>query len=205
MPLPAHLRVNVMCREIATAKVHKFGLFYVLGSGTAPDFDTIQTVANDFKTAFAGAMPGVLTTGHDFFGVEVVYTGGGAQIDAVSNTAASTGTVSGDTMPEEVAVLIQRRTGLQGRSKRGRVFVPCVPDSFVTGSTLTSTAMTAYLGVAEMIKNDVETNAGALVWESRQPSYATNTLLAITQSRVGLEVVSRRDRRFIKRGYAIAS
>lgn len=199
MPLPAHLRVRVMVRETATAKIHGFNLYYVNG-GTHPLSEEIQVIANNFKTAFNAAMPGILTTAHEFLGVEVVYTGGGVQLDAMSAVAATAGTVSGDVMPEETAALIQRRTGLQGRAKRGRVFLPCVPDSFVTGSALTGAALTAYTAVAEMMKNTVVTEVADPDWEPRQPSPSTNALLPITQTRVYSEVVSRRDRRFIKRG-----
>lgn len=204
MPLPSHVRVRVVIQETATGKDHGFVLFYRQNNGDALDAANVQTAANDFKTAYATAIPAVITSSHTLHRVELVQTSGVNQIDAVSNSAAVAGSVSGDVMPEEVAVLIQRRTGLVGRNKRGRVFIPCVPDSFVTGSGLTSGALTAYTAVATMIKSGVNTNSAVNSFEAVQPDYKTNQLETITQCRAYSEVVSRRDRRFIKRGSVVA-
>lgn len=205
MALPAHLKVSPIIREIATGKEHRFALYYTAeGGSTAPTASTIQSIANDFKTAFSTALPPCFTTAHAFSGVDAVYTGGGVQVDARSNIAESAGTVSGDVMPEEVAVLIQRRTGLQGRQRRGRVFIPCVPDSFVTGSALTSAALLVYKAVAEMMIGPVAAGSEETGWNPMQPSPTLSVLMPLTQTRVYSEVVSRRDRRFVKRGFVQA-
>jgi hypothetical protein len=40
----------------------------------------------------------------------------------------TTGLVAGDTAPTQVAVIVRKVTGFAGRSERGRLFVPFVPD-----------------------------------------------------------------------------
>lgn len=54
------------------------------------------------------------------------------------------GTVAANSMPDNLSIVISKRTGLAGRSSRGRVFMPGVPATFITAGLLNSTGQTAY-------------------------------------------------------------
>jgi hypothetical protein len=200
-----HLRVRVVCRETASGAEAGFLLYYTpQGGDPGMTAALVQTVANDFKTAFTSAMPGVLNTSHTFNRVEVQFQGASTQHDAVSNNGSVTGSVPNLPLPEEVAVVIQRRTGTPGRSRRGRVYLPFVPAQHVTGSTLNTGGVSAYQAVATMMVNDVDAGDGQL-WLPVQPSFKENNLFDISAARVYNEVCSRKDRRFVKRGSVTAS
>lgn len=55
------------------------------------------------------------------------------------------GSITGDTSPPNVAVLVQKRTGLAGRANRGRMFLPgLLPDTSTdNGGTINSTKLEA--------------------------------------------------------------
>lgn len=66
------------------------------------------------------------------------------------------GTVGGDTCPSYTAVVIQRRTNVPGKSGRGRIYVPCVPEASTDDSYLSDLTKHQALIVALMINMDVE-------------------------------------------------
>lgn len=51
----------------------------------------------------------------------------------------------GGVMPNEVALCMSLRSGLTGRSTRGRVYVPGIPSTVVTGNVINSTFTSAML------------------------------------------------------------
>ena len=57
----------------------------------------------------------------------------------VENAVGNTGAISGEANPNNVAATVSLRTGLRGRSFRGRNFVPAIPGSVVTLNTLDPT------------------------------------------------------------------
>lgn len=58
------------------------------------------------------------------------------------------GTVSDDFLPGEVSVVIQKITGIAGRTGRGRWFMPGCPETFTAGSYLNAMGKTAYTTAA---------------------------------------------------------
>jgi hypothetical protein len=207
MPLPNdRLECRLLMREIATNNQASVLLYYRKTEGMeAPTVANIQDVANDFKTAFNTAVPACLTTAHQFFGVHVRYYGTANEAEAYSNVAVAAGTRAGETFPEEVAACIQRRTGMQGRANRGRVYMPFVPVMFANGSSMTQTGIEAYQSMATAVKNGVlaPDSGTPIAWEAYTPAFKTASLNKVIQVRVIPELASRRDRRFIKRAIPI--
>lgn len=68
-----------------------------------------------------------------------------------NNTPPEPGTVSGGTLPTYTAIAVARRSGLTGRSSRGRIFWTGMTEGQVTGNILDSGLVTAVLNAVSGI------------------------------------------------------
>lgn len=57
---------------------------------------------------------------------------------------ATQGTVATPTLPGNNAAVLYRRTNLAGRDQQGRIFMPAVPQAWVTAGAINGTGTTAY-------------------------------------------------------------
>lgn len=73
----------------------------------------------------------ILTDMSSATGYRLVYTGG----------LPKAGTVGGDPMPNNVAMVITKETGFRGRTMRGRIFHMGLPESYVIGNTVSGTPL----------------------------------------------------------------
>lgn len=82
-----------------------------------------------------------------------------SDVGEADTTVNEAGTITGDTSPPNVAVLVQKRTGLAGRSNRGRMFLPgLLPDTSTdNGGTISPTRLDAIQAAV----NDLRARADA--------------------------------------------
>jgi len=54
------------------------------------------------------------------------------------------GNVAGDSLPSTMAAVVSRRSDAAGRSNRGRIYMPAIPVTWETDSSLTNTGIATY-------------------------------------------------------------
>lgn len=180
-----------------------FRLYYIKTAGTDPTQAQLDTFANTIFTTLAVSLLPCLAAESEFRQVRMLIAGGSAEMESYSSVAAQQGDATGGMMPEENAVVIQRRTGLPGRSKRGRIYIPFVAEAAAEDSTLNSSFITFYKGLATALKTPLV--SGGITLSPRTPSFKDSTLYPVVQTRVLSEICSRRQRRFPKRPLPLAS
>lgn len=157
----------------------------------------LQTFANTLFTTLTVSLEPVLAGQAEFRQIYMKLAGGSDELEAYSTNSPIAGGAAGDMFPEEVAVVIQRRTGKPGRNKRGRIFLPFVPEEFAVDSTLTATAVGLYKTLATALKTPFV--SGGITLSPLTPDFKNSILEPVIQTRVLSEVMSRRQRRFPKK------
>lgn len=201
MPFPAtYLGVSLLFVNDATQAQASCRLFYLPQSSGAfnPSLANITTFANGFRTAYLTAGAAALTTNCRIATVRLRWVSGSNEVEGDNNNGAITGSVTGETLPEEDVIVIHRRTGLIGRRNRGRIFWPFVPEVFSDeGGELTALGLTAAAGLAAMVKSPVTSNAVA--FDPYTIDFKDGIARQVVQSGYLTSTASRRDRRFPKR------
>lgn len=200
MPLPnQYLRLNILFDYPAESSFAGIALYYRLANGPAPSAGEMIGIADDFQTHFGGGAQGILPVQCRMARVSAMWKSGAVQVEGVSGNNPVVGGVSGsDILPEEDAVLLRRRTGLAGRSKRGRVFLPYVPETFQASGTLTQAARTAYSTFGGLMMSTLSTGTGQ-DFEPCTVDFKNGALLPLVAVEYVSTTVSRRDRRHPKR------
>lgn len=195
MPLPGtYVKVTLHFRNVDTSSQAHCVLWYQMTAGTTPTLANVGTFANAFKTAFSTAIPPSMAENCEVQKITLKHVTGGSEVEGDNTNGTIAGTVtSSDTLPEEDVVVIQRRTGLVGRNKRGRVFWPYVPETFQADGELQGGAITVYTAIATMIKNPV-TGSGN-TYSPCTLDHKNGILVPVVQTGVVLQICSRRDRR----------
>lgn len=199
MGLPAtYTRATLHFRNATTTAKATCALYYLIaGGGTPPTLATIGTFANGFKTAYSAATAPTLVSLCEVSKVTVKYVTGGNEVEG-DNTNGIIGGAhpTSDVLPEEDVVCIQRRTGLVGRNKRGRIFWPFVPEAEQHDGELENTGVQLYAAVAQMVLSDVV--AAGTTFHPHTLDHKNSVLVPLVQCGVVLQICSRRDRRFPK-------
>ena len=78
--------------------------------------------------------------------------------------AVAVGGVSNEAAPNNVAACISFRTGIAGRSFRGRNYIPGVPNSVVTLNTMDTTFMDAFVGAYSLLQAGGGALPGGWIW-----------------------------------------
>lgn len=202
MPLPAtYTKVTMYFSNPTTNAKAQCVLWYLISAGTTPSLSTVVTHANSFRTAYSTAIAAALPTACNLDKVTLRWVSGGSEVEGDNSNGVVAGTVSGDVLPEEDVIVIQRRTGFVGRNKRGRIFFPFVPEAFQADGALNSTGLTAAAGLAAMVKSNVV--SGATTYNPQTPNWKDGGLLAVTQAGYVTTTCSRRDRRSPKTLFAV--
>jgi len=92
-------------------------------------------------------------------------------------TGAGPGTVTGDSLPDYAAAIIQKRTNQPGKEGRGRWYIGCVPEGVTDTGQLTPTGLTN-LGVLEDALGSQQ-NLSGVQWAPRHYSKKNNALYPI--------------------------
>jgi len=203
MGLPAtYLAVDLAFVNTSQGSHAGVRLWYLPTSGTPTiTLANIATYANDFKTAYATASGAALPDTVELTTVTLKWVSGGNEVEGQNTNGGITGDVGGDVLPEEDVICIQRRTGKQGRSKRGRVFWPYIPESFVEDGHLNTTGRAAALGLANMVKSVVTANG--VSFTAKTLDHKNAVLETIVQAGYVTDTCSRRDRRSPKQLTAV--
>jgi hypothetical protein len=200
MPLPTtYYKITLHFRNTLTSAKANCVLWYLPTStgSAAPTLTTIATFANNAKTAFSTAISGSTTSDCEMSGLTLKYVNGGAEVEGDNNNGAIGGTESADTLPEEDVYCIQRRTGGIGRNRRGRVFFPFVPVSFVAlGGELTTNGKAAAAALATMVKSSLTMNG--IPFTPQTIDWKNGQCVPVVQTGYVTATCSRRDRRFPK-------
>lgn len=196
MPLPAtYMKVTLCFRNTNTQSTANCVLWYVAGgSGVPPTQANISTAANGFKTAYSTAVQAALNEHAEMYKVTLKYVTGGAEMEGDNTNGAVGGGAAGDCLPEEDVICIQKRTGLVGRSKRGRIFFPYVSEDFQNDGELGPAGVAAASGLATMVKSFVVASPIG-EWQPAHLDNKNGILIKITQTGYVLQTCSRRDRR----------
>jgi hypothetical protein len=99
--------------------------------------------------------------------LEVVVAGTRADADENHHApfpASTIGTLTGDALPGQNSMLVSVHTGVRGRRRRGRFYVPGVSESSATGGRIIAPQLTALNALAEGIQSAF-TGAGNANWE----------------------------------------
>lgn len=206
MAFGAYLTFNLQFRRLNAEASTK--CYYRVVAGEV-DNDNIQGIANlvglVLNNAFTAMMAYPVSAGPP----TVVWRSGATELEAtgdestiVTNGGVGTSGTPLDSMPEQNAIVLQKRTNLAGRNKRGRWFVPFVPESFFADSTITEAGLLVCQAMGqELVGDQVPSGTGVTL----RPVHKDNKLQVlndILHVRVLSEVGSRRDRRDIKKPIA---
>lgn len=136
-PIPAGIIVADLC-ILTTHRMIRSRTYW--SPDVAPETEIHLTVIADaVKTAFTTAIPDLMPTNHFFQRVECRFYGSGNSF-FFANSVAAAGpgliasaeapttefdptSTSEDIMPDDTALILQKKTGLRGRANQGRVFI----------------------------------------------------------------------------------
>jgi len=193
----------------SSSATYQSKLFYFYNDAT-PDLENITQYADFILAKVKASLRAVIPVYVTLQPLTVRTRGGGLDIEDTSTEAGVTGLFldgdlvedeETDVLPEGDQIVIQRRTGQAGRSKRGRVFLPFVPEGLVDNSTLNSQGLPLYKTIATKFSQPIDCGALGILTPMTK-DYKNSELLPISHCRVVSEVCTRRDRRAPKRPVA---
>lgn len=94
-----------------------------------PTFSSVE--ADFFSTAWAAAIKPTMTQAYAYDGCTFIVGLPFGDVEFSSGAGAGPGAVNQPALPSNSAVLVKKRSGLAGRTNRGRCFVPGVPEQNV--------------------------------------------------------------------------
>lgn len=118
---------------------------------------------------------------------------GGVSFTSTDNASTGVGRIAGQSMPDYVAAVIQKRTATPGKSGRGRWYVGCVPEAFNNTGVLEPTGVSAYEGFMNNLVADVVVGGGT--WRSGHLSRQMEICVPIVGAAVVHQFGTRRKRR----------
>ena len=195
MALPAtYTKVTMHFQSnIDLARAHCVLWYLITAGATVPTLATVSAFASSFKTAFSTALVGALANGCNLTGVTLKYVVDGNEVEGDNTNGTVDGIISGDYLPEEDVLCIQKRTGLVGRSKRGRIFFPFVPEIHQENGDLNAAGLAAAAGLATMVKSNVVHSS--TTFGPHHLDNKNSLLIPIVQTGYVTTICSRRDRR----------
>lgn len=179
----------------STYRVFSENIYYLEPASTGITQSILQATADAAGSALGAKYLPYMGAGSTFNGVKVTYHYGAILLEAESISGAGEGAIDVDLLPDEVALEMQRRTGLAGRQHRGRIYLCCGTEAYGSdGVVLTGSATaTALKALATFTGADV--TWGGVVWHWRHFNRKDNVMEAVTQMRAMNVVVSQRRRR----------
>lgn len=179
MSIPGnHVRFVFGASNVGGEKINTgFWVFLNSSPPTQSDLDTLTTDAATLWNSFTGAIQGFLYTGVTWANVNSYYydgTSDNAALQSIHALTANTGTVSTNGGPIDQCLVVSLRTGLPGRNRRGRMYIPYhTPVLAASGNTSSTNATT------------MATAAGTLLngWSAAHVGWAAVVSRTSTQSR----------------------
>jgi hypothetical protein len=161
-----------------------------------PPFFTPYLSNQTFITRFEGRWYG--GGGAAFEGNSTVAAVQGGLTTVIPNSGADATGSSGqaDTLPDEACLIIQKRTGLTGRSNYGRWFIPGLGEAIQNAGEIDVEYRGLIKVTADSLSTDVVVSTGfSTVMHARHYNRKTNALIPITKCYAIQTLGSRRDRR----------
>lgn len=114
-----------------------------------------------------------------------------------NTTASDIYSASEDILPDEVSLIIQKKTGLTGRANQGRLFLTGLSERVNFAGEVSAGYRGSAATVAALVATDVSVSVGAFVsvLHARHWNRKTNDMKPITKTYVVNGMGSRRDRR----------
>lgn len=175
------------------AKKASFRLYGVKTIAGTLNQTNLNTFANTLFTTLQVSVLPCLAPDAEFVQVKIKAFEGSNEFEALSTGAPVSGTATGEMMPEENAVVIQRRTGKIGRSKRGRIFFPFIAEPDADDSELTTSAINKFKTLCTAIITPFV--GGGMTVNPVTPDFKNGVLETVTQARVVGSIMSQRPRR----------
>ena len=132
--------------------------FWVFLNTTAPtqsDLDTLCTDAANLWNTFSAAIQSFLYTGVSWQNVNAYYydgTSNNAALQSIHALTANAGTLSTNGSPIDTCLVISLRTGLPGRNRRGRMYIPFhTPVLAATGNTSSTNSATIAVAAGNLL------------------------------------------------------
>lgn len=154
----AHVVVELALDGDSEPMVNTFGIEL---SETATPVET----ADNIMTAFATRFDSVVANGYSVTACDL-YVGqdGGSNLVFSSTAAPIVFAGTGNSLPQNCAALVRKRTDLAGRRGRGRFYVPGVEETSVSAvGVLSNTYLTAWQAAADAFLDDLETDGTPMV------------------------------------------
>jgi len=194
MPLPTNFVVATLRYgsggNPAQLNVLWYDLTGTVGEPT-PD-DDANMIATAIASHFNDELSAVMTTETDLRGVVATCDFAGSVFTAGQPFTALAGDITGDTLPEFCAVVIQKRTAQPGRAGRGRWYIGCVPESFTDNGETTLSADAAYDALKTKLISPV--TAGGATLTPVLYSKSINTTFPLTSAKVNSALGTERRR-----------
>lgn len=204
MPLNV-LTVSLVYGPDQTGRACRSRLYYFPATGEITE-NNITAIADSFNAIFQPLMRAVLTQDWRWYGTELKWRGVQVEMEGRSTDAGGLGAITdSDYLPIESAVVIRRRTGKPGRSKRGRIFISGVPEKWTEGEQLLAAGQTAYLAIANKIDQQIPAGGGSVMLNPLTIDFKNTLTTAVTNSEILTTICSRRDRRLAKKPVVIGS
>jgi len=201
-----HVTVDVHMYGPLMANPFSCRLWYLI-TGAAPVVGTLDTYVNEIQEWIIPEFAAVLSTNCFVGGITTRWQLATDEHFIPASDPALAGTVSGtEILPEEDCVILRRYTGQSDRNRRGRIFIPLVPEAFQNSGRLTSSAITAYQALAAVLKVAPEGDSldgDGVVLVPCQPDFKNEELPGITNWSLVIDVHNRRDRRTPKQSLTV--
>lgn len=140
----------------------------------------ITNFTDEFSGFIAPELTGLLVPGSQYVGTKGKLSHAGLVFTAISTNGAGPGMGGGDTIPDHVAVVIQKHTTHPGRSGRGRWFIGAIPAAFVNDNELTGAGVIAYAALALKLTSQFTETASGDIWNPDHQSRLDNAWYNIT-------------------------
>ncbi len=173
------------------------GMINVLWYKLPDVFTGDQSTANNYCTTLDGSLAPklkpVLSASSEYLGVALQMSLDGVVWNAVANGNQGPGDIVADELPSYAAAVIQKRTGLGGKSGRGRWYVSGIPDTLSNEGLLTNIARALYGALATQYIAPIVVGADSAI--AHHYSAKGKILLPITSIQVVAELGTQRRRR----------
>lgn len=171
---------------------HAYNNLYYKPTGTIANVSTVQAIANAAATALYGQWSDCLSSNCVMSGLKARYQDGTHDYEAITTNANVTGNVDGDALPIQDCFEIQKRTGLAGRTARGRWFISGLSEEDQEFGKLKEDRQADIIALGNALNTPL-TNGDVTLqpvhWERK-----TNTLVSMAECIGIIRLVSRRDR-----------
>lgn len=149
-----------------------------------------------FVTRFEGRWYGPSGTTFEGNSTSAQVQGSFTAVTPNSASDATGSSASADTLPDEVCFIIQKRTGVIGRSSRGRWFICGLGEAVQNAGEVDTEYRALLKGVTDQMSTDVAVTVGfSTVMHARHYNRKSNILQPIVKCYALRTMGSRRDRR----------